>query len=65
MRGDFALVMIPVVIGIIGGAPEAAWFTPIVKYWTSSGLTLTLTAFKFWTNTKKDEDPTPGNDAGQ
>ncbi len=58
--GDFALIMLPVIQVGVMGAP-AGTFTVIQQYWIGFGASILIPAFKFWTNTKKEEEPTVGN----
>ncbi len=52
--GDFALLLIPAIQLIVGNAPEGT-FTKNELYWINSISSLLLLAFKFWTNTRKED----------
>gem|GEM_PF-3311703 len=45
--GDLAIVMIPVIDGIVAAAPN---IDTDIKYWIAAGTSLTLVTLKFLTN---------------
>lgn len=53
--GDFCLIMIPAINGILIGAPH---MSGDAKYWIGAITSTLLIAVKFWTNTFKEEEQT-------
>lgn len=57
-RGDFALLMLVTVQGLIISAPTEV-LNPKESYWLGGILTVLVIAFKFWTNTHTEDENNP------